>query len=894
MQDLTEFLISRPPRRVEPDPADCLWLTGPLVRPIASALEAGAKLEDPALLEQLTTFSQGHSSPLVRLPSPDTPPQWVIALMIDFERWLAGQEDRATGVEVQKQLEQSAVVFQQHVPSASWRDALTQHAGNLADWIVVWLFGNPKPLDDLAWGTRYALVAALALEEASVLAALTADQVWAKLNRRIVSLPKALMRLFPQARIKLVREASVADLHVVRSEWRGYLAGEIAMIRNVMAGETYQEQEKHLAETESTTQADTETATTQQRQDESQSSTDLSRDLQTQIEVAVRGQVHTEYEQSAPGNRFSVSAGADAGVQLGRTERVASRIARQAVSKAISTTESRTRESRIRRELVRTEEIRDHGFTAGNENRRGIYRWVDRVDRYQVFTYPDRLQLEFELPEPAEYVRWRTRRQVAASATEAPPEWEVTQDGLTEANVIELAAKYRASNLPVLPDEYISIVQAKTAQPKDLPEHPSDEQWTVPSAAIELEVPIPDSHAAYEVEYAGYATPVHANWRREYSGAGKEGGAGAEGFHVIVANVFVGSSNAGFFQTESQDWATANSLQGKRDGNQQTQYGGATLNMVGANGGPTTVPLNPAATGKLALAAQATGAETLGLTFTVKCKRTQEAVSTWRNAVYDALFAAWNDWNRNWQNAQTRQALVSELPAGESSPARNLQTVKDELKRQVIAWLLDESPFLGRDGLIAPPEQEPLDGPFHGGRHGHGARVETATSDAWLETDFGKARACAPTIQFLEQALEWGNMTYVFYPYYWARRTQWDQLAGLEGVDPDFERFLKAGSARAVVPVRPGMEGAMHHWLLYVEPFLGRPMPLPSDPMFVSVATEIHDLTQPPEGGIPGESWDARMGTTMVWLDTSQELPRNPNTKLGQAPHAPQDPIILP
>jgi hypothetical protein len=871
MQDLTDFLISRPTRRVEPTEDECLLLRGSLSGPIAEMLAHEAKLEDPAIEEQLSTFSDGHSNPLTPVASPDTPQQWVIALMVGIEIWLARQEDLASGVELQKQLDQAASTFAQSITSVTWTDALAQYAADVADWIVVWLFQTPKPHGDLAWATRYALVASLAQRARADLNVLTAQRVWTTLNRRTVTLPKALMRLFAQARIQLIREASVSDLHVIRSEWRGYLPGEIAMIRNVMAGETYQEQEKHLAETETTTQSETETTATQQRQDESQSETDMSRDLQTQIEVGVRGQVQTQYEQSAPGNRFSVSAGMDASVQLGRTERVASRIARQAVSKAISTLESRTRQSRIQRELIRTEETRDHGFSAGDEHRRGIYRWVDRVDRFQVFTYPDRLQLEFELPEPAEYVRWRTKAKVDASTAEAPPAWAVSASELTPEGALQLAAKYRASNLPVLPDEHVSLVQSKTAAPKDLPEHPDQEQWRVPSATIEVEVPVPDGYAAYEVDYAGYATPLHGTWRREYAGAAKDGGAPAEGFHVIMANVFVGTSNAGFFQTENSNWATANSLQGHRGDDQQTQYGGAMLNIVDPSGAAMSVPIAPAATGKLALSAQAAGCESLGITFTVKCARTQETLETWQHAVYDALFSAWNDWNRNWQNAQSRRALASELPVGESSPSRNLQTVKDELKRQVIAWLLDENPFNGREALLG-----------------------AANTLDWRETDFERARSCAPTIQFMEQAFEWGNMTYVFYPYYWAGRPRWDQLSNLEGVDPEFERFLKAGSVRVVVPVRPGMEAALHHWLLYLEPFLGRPMPLPSDSMFVSVATEIHDLTQPPEGGIAGESWDARLGTTMVWLDTSENLPKNSTAKLGQAPHEPKDPIPLP
>jgi hypothetical protein len=41
------------------------------------------------------------------------------------------------------------------------------------------------------------------------------------------------------------------------------------------------------------------------------------------------------------------------------------------------------------------------------------------------------------------------------------------------------------------------------------------------------------------------------------------------------------------------------------------------------------------------------------------------------------------------------------------------------------------------------------------------------------------------------------------------------------------------------------------------------------DPICVSVATEIRDLMVPPEDGSPGDSWEARIGTTFLWLEDS-------------------------
>jgi len=866
MIDLAEFTVSRPPRRVEPTAEENLLLMSPLVRQLTQFLHQGAALSDPYVTDMLATFKEDMNHAVERPVNPDTARQYLSALIQDIEIWLAQNEDMVGGEALKEKLSLAEADYQDHYTVPAWSDALAAYEEDLAGWTVAWLCETPKPHQKLAWAARYALVVSL-MRQPSL--ALTPDQVYAKLNHRFVTLPVSLMQAFPEARIKLIREASVADMHVVRSEWRGYLPGEIAMIRNVMAGETYQEKDKKLAETENISLSEISTSTSQQRQDENQNESDMSRDLQTQLSLAVRGQVQAEYEQNMPGSRYSVNAGAEASVQLGRSDRVASRIARKAVAKAVSTIESQTKESRQRRELVRTENTRNHAFTSDDQNRSGIYRWVDRVDRYQVFTYPDRLQLEFELPEPAEYVRWRTAAKTQANEAKAPPPWNVTKEMLTPDGVLALASTYRASSLPVLPDAEVSVVLAKTAVASNLPDTAGPE-WIPPTVDISVEVAVPVGYAAHAVEYSGFATPLHGKWMRQSVVTNNYASGEVDGFHGIVANVYVGSSNAGYKQLIEEQ-----AVQMRGSSQEPPRYGQAMLNITTDAMAAVNVALSPPAIDKLTLSAQATGCHSFGMTFTVKCQRTTEAFETWQHAVYDALFSAWNDWNQAWQNAQERRALVSGLPVGESSPGRNLQTVRDELKRQVIAWLLNESPFSGRDGL------------------------KTAAADGnggfrWRETDFEKARADAPTIQFFEQVFEWGNMAYVFYPYYWAGRDNWDELSNLEGVDPEFERFLKAGSCRVVVPARPGMEAAVHHWLLYQEPFLGRPMPLPGEPLFISVAAEVRDLTQPPEGGIPGESWDSRSGTTLLWLDSSMMLPKNTAVKLGVAPNEPRDPIALP
>ena len=198
-----------------------------------------------------------------------------------------------------------------------------------------------------------------------------------------------------------------------------------------------------------------------------------------------------------------------------------------------------------------------------------------------------------------------------------------------------------------------------------------------------------------------------------------------------------------------------------------------------------------------------------------------------------------------------------------------MQIIIEELKRQVIAWLLDEELFAGRDAMISGGD--------------------------WPRYSISKARETAPVIQFLEQALEWGNLTYVCYPYYWANNKdkEWDELVRIEGADPNFVSFLRSGFARVVVPARAGFQLAVLHWLIYQEPFLGDPLPLPDDNLYVSIATEIRDLTRPPADGDAGDSWETRLPTTLMWLDKEAALPHNTARRLGKPPNKPSDPYCI-
>ena len=63
-------------------------------------------------------------------------------------------------------------------------------------------------------------------------------------------------------------------------------------------------------------------------------------------------------------------------------------------------------------------------------------------------------------------------------------------------------------------------------------------------------------------------------------------------------------------------------------------------------------------------------------------------------------------------------------------------------------------------------------------------------------------------VKFLQQAMEWENLRYFLYPYLWDVPAAWNFVRTIRHPDPNRQHFLRAGSARVVLTIRPGYEHA--------------------------------------------------------------------------------------
>ncbi|HRD60104.1 MAG TPA: hypothetical protein PLZ93_03455 [Nocardioides sp.] len=843
--------------------------------PSAAQTLAAAYLASPTAV----TLAALHRpvDPAAVLPEPDAdgnavpvPGQVGLAFLDRLDRWLVVKDNRPGPDEFDAWLEVAwarlaadlgATLDADDPPSLERRSTLFGLLGRtwarLLDSLAAALL-SPAEGELAARLTRLMLVAGLVERRSLYARSLTVEEILALLSRRTLLLPDPpFPDVVPPNRVKLVRQATTSDLFVVRREWRGYVADEVADIRNVLAKESsltrfVRIDESELVQTDSQRQ-DSTTENSSEVSDESSFEEQSKRELSLDLSAHAQVDVSAQYSSVS----IAASAGFDADFSLEDSTERATQVAKKAIARAASKTETQVREDRTRRTLTRTELRQRHQLDNDtSEHVRGVYRWVKRVDRFQVWRYPDRFQLEFQLPEPGRYLLSQLQdRPAKPGAVSEPPEFELP-DGITVDNYLDLASTYHATGLPEPPQATLGASAAITLVPDKSSGSTGGgggDKWNPPVLTKETELPITPGYAVTSVEVGVEATPLMDRWVYE---SPKIQWLPLESYHTITATVAVGDQVT-FDAAVGTDGGNKTTIQATGTSTAMMQYLDAHLHAASGD-----LQLDPPVTAKLPIGVSLVGALSGTVAVRATCTLTAQAEDAWRQEVYDALRAGYDAWVREWRAQQAMAAAPSAL--AERSPARNAELIRAELRRHVISWLLGESPFRGRNAV--------------------GAEEPDIEVDEAIDT--------AAAIQFLEQSLEWSNLSYVCYPYYWADRDRWPDLMDLETADPALGDFLRAGSVRVVVPARLGFTCAVTHWLTWRQPWLGGALaPLPGDDLYVSVAREIQDQLVPPADGVPGESWEVALPTTLQWLDESV-LPRNELGRLGEAPHEPADPLL--
>lgn len=709
------------------------------------------------------------------------------------------------------------------VGSAAWGVTGQQ----LVNSLVTAFQGGPPPVAaDVEAASRlllvYDLVATLAADQpkpAVEKSLQSASDVQAAVTWRHVILPPALFANGPIA--LLARRPGITDFYVVRDEWNHYEPAEIAAVVNVLPGESFTGKIRHSQSVDTSTSTTTEVTTTQLTEQQQTTSSSLSESStkDASLNIGVQGQVQTS-GQYGP-THVDTSLGAQLQISLSQSDSHAMTTSAQTVQRAVKSVTQTVTTQQSQRTITRDSKVDKHEIqNTTAKTTVGIYRWLQEIHYVELVRYPNRFILEFEVPEPGAWLRWALQNRPTTG-------WDNPDPGPFRA--AGAAADLAVSD--ITPANYLQLGQqwrVRGLQPppassiilsvKVASDPPSDGSNTGTYVITDDSLSIPDGYSA-----DSWSAQI-ASWQKQSD---------APDAHIAVT---VG--------------ATVSEMQGPALGAIEQEIVGPMPNGPFDAGGLTS--------GAVPIAVLAhTNLEGLTVVVNVTCNLTSQGMTQWQQNAYDQLAGAYQTLlNAFQQERDARNQQAGGVFDLTGPPELNQQRAVNELRRAVVSALLGQEPPLADDVVADPNSGEPDTPP-----------------QIFPDTD---------TIQFFEQSLEWSNIVYICYPYYWGRRNQWVIDVNTASADPVFDQFLSAGSARVCVSVRPGFENLMLYYLYTGQIWGGTQPPAPNDPNYLSIAEEIQSLQKgAADGTVVGSSWEISLPTTLLWAGTDPAtLPVNQNPSI--------------
>ena len=247
--------------------------------------------------------------------------------------------------------------------------------------------------------------------------------------------------------------------------------------------------------------------------------------------------------------------------------------------------------------------------------------------------------------------------------------------------------------------------------------------------------------------------------------------------------------------------------------------------------------------GKQFLIYQTSGSPSGALELDLTLSATDAAISAWQQQAWAALFGA-----AQAQFYAAQQKLQGELDAL-TAQISNVNTLtlrreeNEEIMKAALKWILGPAfAFMPDDVVKVFVDQYGASGDvdvFHGSAEYTGLAV---TQENWAVM-----LKYQEMIKFINEAIEWENVLYFVYPYFWDIPYTWPFLRSLRHPDAAREAFLRAGSARVVLTVRRGWEEA---WVTFVETGGFGDALLPGHP-YLSIAREVEAYDRTNYPGIP-------------------------------------------
>lgn len=399
-----------------------------------------------------------------------------------------------------------------------------------------------------------------------------------------------------------IKRIGLADYRRVEQSVCCYLPGEVSHIENVMAREYKERSSRRLTRSEDTTTKETSLEKETQKDSASTERYELQKEIDSVItkDMSVDAHANVTYQY---GKTLTVNAGAGFAYNTSREDSNSTAInySKEVTEKALERVVMKIREERTIKIIEEFEEQQKHGYDnrLGDQHVSGVYRWIDKVYKNQVFNYGKRLMYEFMIPQPASFHN-QAIKVLAQSQTATLLEKPVDPRSFAGFLKLDNATKVNSLTFPywagiynvevkAAPDEYINISEAFGLGS-------AEATGNFKTAAKSFKIEIAEGYEATSA-WAG------------------------------ISYVFDGGNTT--------------PLANIRIGNGANQYIG------GNNGGgtrETSVPFSSYPVRKtLAISAQSRNLGGIIINVIVYCRRTAEVYANWQLEVFNAIISAYNE-----------------------------------------------------------------------------------------------------------------------------------------------------------------------------------------------------------------------------------------------------------
>lgn len=564
---------------------------------------------------------------------------------------------------------------------------------------------------------------------------------------------------------------SIGDLLVTKQELIKYDLGEVAHVENIMQGEYRERSYRTLDRTEEFTQTEqetetetsNETQTTERFNVEKESSHVLNTEFNFNAGVTFSGKFGTV--------EFGSNLNTSLAVSTQDSKKEATQFSKDVTTKALKRVKEKVRTLRSKLIIHEVIEETKHGYDNKTNTRapkdhdhiNGVYRWLDKYYLNKVYNYGKRMMMEFAIPEPASfYIHSKIYKpqnpDTIMQKPIHPSKLEHYDDSgnliiskltdftqLTEQNYYLWTSYYGVTDVPLFPIRDRVIGKSYKVEL----EASGDDR-----GITDVTFQIPDGYAANMYSLASYLG----------------GGLDNRGRYKGMTRIQIGGNSATLNYTED---------------NTPTNPSTLALCTLYPIKGPDIIPISIKSWfyGGSKTMTSITNVELI-------CQLTSDGENAWKQTVYAKIMEKYEqDW-RDYVEWLKADQIYNDKNFG-NNPNINREIERTELKKQCLE-------------MFSGQRFESFDATVLGKDLGIDENDPTSKYPEMLFIEAIKEGAIA---KFFEQAFDWDNMTYQFYPYYYGRKQNWVTVTNYqENNDPIFEQFLKAGKARAIVPVRPGYE----------------------------------------------------------------------------------------